>query len=114
MTTDRLTDDAELTLTTSPTAHLLDELSLYGYRPNGDEPNPRPLPEPGKLQGALADVFDALVAWGGVAVVSRITGLARSVPDLIRDQSRRGRSRRRAAGERPGSARRRRAQGDCR
>jgi hypothetical protein len=62
MTTHRLTDDAELTLAACPTAHLLDELSLYGYRPIGDEPDPRPLPEPGKLQGALADVFDALVA----------------------------------------------------
>ena len=46
----------------SPTAHLLDELALYGHRPNGDEPDPRPLPEPAKLQGALADMFDALVA----------------------------------------------------
>ncbi|HEY1246221.1 MAG TPA: DUF2493 domain-containing protein [Hyphomicrobiaceae bacterium] len=62
MTTTRLTDDAELTPTASPTAHLLDELSLHGYRPYGDEPDPRPLPEPGKLQGALADMFDALVA----------------------------------------------------
>ena len=62
MTTDRLTDDAELAPAASPTAHLLDELALYGHRPNGDEPDPRPLPEPGKLQGALADVFDALVA----------------------------------------------------
>src|ERR1700688_1951587 len=29
----------------SPTAHLLDELALYGYRPSQDEPDPRPLPE---------------------------------------------------------------------
>jgi hypothetical protein len=62
MTTERLTDDAELTPTASPTAHLLDELSLHGYRPCGDEPDARPLPEPARLQGALADVFDALVA----------------------------------------------------
>ncbi|MGE0854056.1 MAG: DUF2493 domain-containing protein [Hyphomicrobiaceae bacterium] len=62
MTTDRLTDDAELASATSPTAHLLDELALYGHRPNSDEPDPRPLPEPGRLQGAIADVFDALVA----------------------------------------------------
>jgi hypothetical protein len=56
MTIDRLTDAA------SPTAHLLDELALYGHHPYDDEPDPRPLPEPAKLQGALADVFDALVA----------------------------------------------------
>jgi hypothetical protein len=62
MTTDRLTDDADLAPTASPSAHLLDELALYGHRPHDDEPDPRPLPEPGKLQGALADMFDALVA----------------------------------------------------
>src|SRR5512145_1305960 len=60
MTHDHLVDDAEPTL--SPTAHLLDELALYGHRPYDDEPDPRPLPEPTKLQGALADMFDALVA----------------------------------------------------
>ena len=32
--------------TVSPTAHLLDELALYGHRPGQDEPDPRPLPEP--------------------------------------------------------------------
>ena len=62
MTTDRLTDDADLAPAASPTAHLLDELALYGHRPHDDEPDPRPLPEPRKLQGALADMFDALVA----------------------------------------------------
>lgn len=62
MTIDRLTDDADLAPAASPTAHLLDELALYGHRAHDDEPDPRPLPEPGKLQGALADMFDALVA----------------------------------------------------
>jgi hypothetical protein len=62
MTTDRLTEHAELASDASPTAHLLDELALYGHRPHDDDPDPRPLPEPGKLQGALADMFDALVA----------------------------------------------------
>ncbi len=57
MTIDCLIDD-----TASPTAHLLDELALYGHRPYDDEPDPRPLPEPARLQGALADMFDALVA----------------------------------------------------
>lgn len=49
-------------VTVSPTAHLLDELALYGHRPFDDEADPRPLPDPTKLQGALADIFDALVA----------------------------------------------------
>jgi hypothetical protein len=57
MTIDHVINDAA-----SPTAHLLDELALYGHRPYDDEPDPRPLPEPAKLQGALADMFDALVA----------------------------------------------------
>ena len=45
--------------TASPTAHLLDELALYGYRPGGDEPDPRPLPEPGVARSQLAAMFDA-------------------------------------------------------
>lgn len=46
----------------SPTAHLLDELQLFGWRPNGDEPDPRPLPDATIAQGAVADMADALVA----------------------------------------------------
>ncbi|HXC14826.1 MAG TPA: DUF2493 domain-containing protein, partial [Stellaceae bacterium] len=37
----------------SPTAQLLDELALYGYRPGQDEPDPRPLPEPDTAQAQL-------------------------------------------------------------
>lgn len=46
----------------SPTAHLLDELQLFGWRPNGDEPDPRPLPEAAIAQCAIADMADALIA----------------------------------------------------
>jgi hypothetical protein len=46
----------------SPTAHALDELQLYGYRPHQDEPDPRPLPEETRVIGAVADMFDALGA----------------------------------------------------
>jgi hypothetical protein len=46
----------------SPTSHLLDELQLYGCRPHQDDPDPRPLPEEATVRGALADIFDALVA----------------------------------------------------
>jgi hypothetical protein len=59
--TDEFTSDIE-TPTLSPTAQVLEELQLYGYRPRADEPDPRPLPEATPLQGAVADMFDALVA----------------------------------------------------
>ena len=55
-------NDGEHTADPSPTAHLLDELQLFGHRPFEDEPDPRPLPDPKQLQGALADIFDALAA----------------------------------------------------
>ncbi len=48
--------------TSSPTDHVLAELQLYGYRPFQDEPDPRPLPEAQAVAGAVADIFDALVA----------------------------------------------------
>jgi hypothetical protein len=47
---------------TSPTDHFLNELQLHGYRPFQDEPDPRPLPEARTVAGAIADIFDALVA----------------------------------------------------
>ena len=47
---------------TSPTAHVLAELQLYGYRPGQEEPDPRPLPEAPLIAGAIADIFDAFTA----------------------------------------------------
>lgn len=47
-------------MASSATAAVLEELQLYGYRPFADEPDPRPLPEADALQGAIADIFDAL------------------------------------------------------
>jgi len=52
--------------TRSATALVLDELQLFGHRPFSDEPDPRPLPEPDTVQGALTDIFDALVVALGV------------------------------------------------
>ncbi|PQA88719.1 DUF2493 domain-containing protein [Hyphococcus luteus] len=49
-------------MASSATAAVLEELQLYGYRPFADEPDPRPLPEADALQGAIADIFDALAA----------------------------------------------------
>lgn len=46
----------------SPTDHVLTELQLFGFRPFQDEPDPRPLPEGNAVAGAVADIFDALIA----------------------------------------------------
>ena len=56
------TSDFEPPHASSPTDRVLTELKLYGYRPSGDEPDLRPLPEPDAIGGAVADIFDALVA----------------------------------------------------
>ena len=58
MTTD---PDHEPHHATSSTAHILEELALYGHRPFQDEPDPRPLPEAQHITGAIIDIFDALV-----------------------------------------------------
>lgn len=55
-------DDHEPHHAASPTDHILQELQLYGYRPFSDEPDPRPLPEGNRVTGAIADIFDALIA----------------------------------------------------
>ena len=77
MTTNRCSHDAEHTVDLSPTAHLLDELQLFGHRPFEDEPDSRSLPEPNQLHGALADIFDALVA------TLSDTRLEPDLPDLL-------------------------------
>jgi hypothetical protein len=61
MTTDH-DDEFEPHHSSSPTDQVLHELQLYGYRPFSDEPDPRPLPEAQAVAGAVADIFDALVA----------------------------------------------------
>jgi len=62
MTIHRSKPLSESAQASSPTAHLLSELQLFGYRPYADEPDPRPLPDPRAAAGAIADIFDALVA----------------------------------------------------
>jgi hypothetical protein len=42
----------------SATAHLLDELALYGHRRGPDEPDPRPLPEADDVQGQLGVIVE--------------------------------------------------------
>ena len=77
MTTNCSSHDSDQSAESSPTAHLLDELQLYGHRPFEDEPDARPLPDPRRLQGALADIFDALIA------TLADTRLEPDLPDLL-------------------------------
>src|SRR6195256_4650330 len=60
--TDRDVPEFELPHDASPTDHVLSELQLFGYRPFDDQPDPRPIPEGKMIAGAVADIFDALVA----------------------------------------------------
>jgi hypothetical protein len=46
----------------SPTAHVLDELALHGYRTSRDEPDPRPLPEPELMRAHLGEIADSFAA----------------------------------------------------
>src|SRR5216684_2500381 len=54
------TDDAPHAL--SATAHLLDELALYGHKPGRDEADPRPLPEAEAVRAGLAAIVDDFAA----------------------------------------------------
>src|SRR6516225_10022350 len=63
--------------TPSPTDLVLNELQLFGYRPFDDQPDPRPLPEGKMIAGAVADIFDALVA------TLSDTRLEPDLPDLL-------------------------------
>ena len=40
---------------------LFQQLQLHGWRPFQDEPDPRPMPDARLAEGAMADIFDALV-----------------------------------------------------
>ena len=50
-------DDLAEAHAASPTAHLLDELALFGHRPYQDDPDPRPLPEPEEARCAMIGIF---------------------------------------------------------
>ena len=55
-------DDIEPPHDSSSTDHVLSELQLFGYRPFDDQPDPISLPDGKIITGAVADIFDALVA----------------------------------------------------
>ena len=62
MATDHDDTDLEPLHASSSTGHVLTELQLFGHRPFQDEPDPRPFPAADAVGGAVADIFDALVA----------------------------------------------------
>src|SRR5258708_20047097 len=55
-------DDIEPAHGASPTEHVLSELQVVGYRPFDGQHDPSALPEGKIVAGAVADIFDALVA----------------------------------------------------
>jgi hypothetical protein len=46
----------------SPTAILLEELAMFGYRPHANEPDPRPLPAADRVSQEIGNAFEALTA----------------------------------------------------
>lgn len=55
----------------SPTAHVLDALALHGWRPGRDEPDPRPLPETGRIEAELGGIMEA---FGAMVTETRLEG----------------------------------------
>lgn len=45
----------------SATAHVIEQMQLYGYHPNDDEPDPRPVPDTDVIESAVAALFDTLI-----------------------------------------------------
>lgn len=61
----------------STTAYVVEQLQVYGYHPNDDEPDPRPLPETEDLEGAIAATFEIL------AETMANTRLEPDLPDVL-------------------------------
>ena len=55
-------DDITSESISSPTDHIVQQLELYGYHSAAGEVDPRDPPEDLSIEGAVADIFDALVA----------------------------------------------------
>ena len=62
MFTDPHNSDDEPHHAASPTDAICTELKLHGYRHSENDPDPRDVPEDHRITGAVADIFDALVA----------------------------------------------------
>ena len=62
MFTDPDDTDLEPHHAASPTDTICTEFQLFGHRPPEGEPDPREVPEDTRIEGAVAEIFDALVA----------------------------------------------------
>ena len=102
MATDRDDTDFEPRTPHLPPTTSSAELQLHGHRPFQDEPDPRPLPEANAIGGAVADIFDALIATlrdtrlepdlEDLAVVDRQSLPPRRRPRATRARRQRGRA----------------------
>lgn len=104
MYTDPYDTDDEPHHSASPTDTICTELQLHGYRHYENDPDPRDVPEDHKIEGAVADVFDALVStmadtsldtdldellWSSVNMFHRATGrIERKLDDNEQAQKR--------------------------
>jgi hypothetical protein len=76
--------DSDPHTTASPTAHLLDELALYGHRPGEGEPDPRPMPEPNTVRAQLdATVEDLSTMLTGTRLEDDLSDLLWSFVNLF-------------------------------
>ena len=78
------TDRHEADQLVSPTARIVEELQLYGYQPSASEPDPRPLPETDRLDGAISDIFDIMAgAFQETSLESDLDDLLFCLTDLF-------------------------------
>lgn len=60
MTQDFISSDDEPIHTACTTAHLVDQLQLFGFHPETGEPDPRPMPTPDRAEQELASCVEIL------------------------------------------------------
>jgi len=84
MAIDRENDNFELEQNTSAAEYSFEHMQLHGHRVFEDERDPRPLPDETRVQGALTDIFDALVStFTGTRIESDLDDLLWSTVNLF-------------------------------
>ena len=68
----------------SPTAGIVEQLELHGYRPTPGEPDPRPAPDEIAIEAGLTEVFDAIVVMlAGTCLETELDDLLWSTTNLF-------------------------------